>query len=243
MIVALPPDHPIEALTQAIHSQVRTLPDIAPHLMAHDTVRVSTDLYSDPARSNAEDVWGSADHEGITFYPGTHASRPLAVASRLGQVILGHHRLATLDHLWMDGRGRIIERTRGARYLTADQGEMFALVLHETLHRTVPADKWSTMTPAQRSVEEGVVDAVTHDLAPWAAARIFRAELEQPPRRSYFQCRALIRKASGRATSGERGWREPDARRWRRGFLTLTPQQRETTLERLGLVPGCSVNQ
>lgn len=243
MIADLPPDHPVEALVSAVHAQVRTLPDIAPALLPHVRVRVSAELYSDPARSGAEDVWGSANDDGIVLYPGTRKSRPLAVASRLGQVVLGQHRLATLDHLWVDERGRVIERTRGARYLTAAQGEMLALVLHETLHRTVSQgpSKWHTMTPAQRSIEEGVVDAVAHDLSPWLAARMFRAQFEETPRRSYLQCRGTVRKASAAATSGK--WTSHAARRWRRGFLTLSPTQRETTLVRLGRIPGCDMSQ
>lgn len=86
--------------------------------------------------------------------------------------------------------------------------------LHELLHQGFRS-RWDQASPAERALEEGVVEAVAQDLMP-AAARRFRLPAAAPgvvyPDRVRW-----VREASARATG--RPWASYQARVWRRNLL------------------------
>lgn len=93
-------------------------------------------------------------------------------------------------------------------------------VLHEVLHQ-VGMDR-GLEDGGEMHIEEGVVEAVTHDLRPAWLARTTGRDLAVPV--AYPQWVASVRRASARATG--RPWKSAAARHWRARLVAIAPAER-----------------
>lgn len=109
--------------------------------------------------------------------------------------------------------------------------ESVQLLIHEELHRASGLAWWHRMTTDEQAVEEGVVQAVSHDLAIRYLAWRTGGRWGYPVGRYRREVQA-IRVASMRATGGP--WTAPAAHRWRR---TLLYQDRAGRARMLAAVP------
>lgn len=106
---------------------------------------------------------------------------------------------------------------RPARTWPADRP---MVVLHEVLHQV--AMRQGLEDGPDMATEEGVVEAVTHDLRPVWLKRVRGQAVPVPV--AYPQWVATVRRASARATSAP--WTSPAARAWRARVLATPPAQR-----------------
>jgi len=88
------------------------------------------------------------------------------------------------------------------------------VLIHELAHRGMACE------------DEGIVDAITADLAPAWGWRFWRDRITVVP---YYPGTAAIRYASARAT-GSKTWRTRDARLWRRALWGASCEGREAML-------------
>lgn len=88
------------------------------------------------------------------------------------------------------------------------------VLIHESLHREDTEGCWRPAA-GELNVEEGIVDALTVDLAPAWGWRFWRQRIGVIP--FYKPEVAAIRAASAKAT-GSRNWRTREARGWRRAL-------------------------
>jgi len=100
------------------------------------------------------------------------------------------------------------------------------LLIHESLHREETVGCW-VPSAGQLNVEEGIVDALTADLAPAWGWRFWRQRIAIVPR--YRAEVAAVRAASARAT-GSRTWRTYEARSWRRALWGASCEGRAAML-------------
>ncbi len=100
------------------------------------------------------------------------------------------------------------------------------LLIHESLHREETVGCWIPAA-GQLNIEEGIVDALTADLAPAWGWRFWRQRIAIVPR--YRAEVAAIRAASARAT-GSSSWRERSARHWRRALWAASCEGRAAML-------------
>jgi hypothetical protein len=122
--------------------------------------------------------------------------------------------------------------TPGVVWLPAADAAMFArparqwspdrltALLHEVLHQV--GMERGLEEGGHMSVEEGAVEAVTHDLRPGWLARITGRDVAVPV--AYPQWVASVRRASAVAT--KRPWKSAAARQWRARLVATPPLQR-----------------
>jgi hypothetical protein len=127
----------------------------------------------------------------------------------------------------------------GGRW-SRDQELSVAVLVHEHMHILGSGHESLRGTPADRGVEEAIVDALAADTLP-AVVRSLSG------RRSllagsgwagvYPACVARLRVASTVA-AGDRSWRGPRARAWRVRMLHAGPESRATALRATGTDPA-----
>lgn len=212
MTADLPPGHPVQSLSDAVHEVLVTQTPVG--LMIGDRTAPRVMVSDGPLGGTAAGLLTIPD---AIAYPTT---RTIVIGPQPARLV------------------RTAELAGARAALTPRQQAQMQLLVHEHLHMTTSGETALNGGRQSASIEEAAVDAVTADVTP----QVVRTLTGQAPAadpgdpHAYPACVADIRLASTVATAS-RSWRDLGAALWRMRLVMAPPAERVAMLARTGTGP------